>query len=201
MERPTNDGASNGGASNGGASDSRRASVVERAAVERAAVERAAAERAAASRALPSQAAASRATERPTFGATDRQWSEPNGGARDDGTSGNGSSCDRAACGELSTKQMSTRKLTHMVCAARETSALGFKEHEAWAHAAAQAKAVQRRQERAGRVVSAPRTSTAVVARCARRASPLIVTGKPAAVESQKAAHSDVVRTGLHASG
>ena len=46
---------------------------------------------------------------------------------------------------------------------------------------------------------SAPRTSTMVVAGCARRASPWTrqLTGNPAAIESQNGEHSDVVRTGL----
>ena len=46
---------------------------------------------------------------------------------------------------------------------------------------------------------NAPRTSTMVVAGCARRASPWTrqLTGNPAAIESQNGEHSDVVRTGL----
>ena len=46
---------------------------------------------------------------------------------------------------------------------------------------------------------SAPRTSTMVVAGCARTASPWTrqLTGNPAAIESQNGEHSDVVRTGL----
>ena len=50
---------------------------------------------------------------------------------------------------------------------------------------------------------SAPRTSTMVVAGCARRASPWTrqLTRNPAAIESQNGEHSGVVRTGLCPSG